>query len=76
MMLLVHDQGVNARVDGLPRRPPSGYDVAIGLDLVEIWTVGWDAADRQLAPSVRVDSWLDCDRAQGTRGDAWRASRR
>jgi anti-anti-sigma factor len=49
MMLLVHDQGVNARLEGLPCRPPDGYDVAIGLDLVEVWTAGWEGADRQLA---------------------------
>lgn len=48
MMLLVHDQGVKARLEELPRRAPDGYDVAIGLDLIEIWTVGWDAADRRI----------------------------
>jgi len=48
MMLLVHDQGVKARLEELPRKPPDGYDLAIGLDLIEIWTVGWDAADRRI----------------------------
>ena len=53
MMLLVHDQGVNARLEGRPCRPPDGYDVAIGLDLVEVWTAGWEGADRQLAGQAK-----------------------
>jgi hypothetical protein len=49
MLLRIYHRGFNARLEGLTRTPPAGYDAAIALDLVGWWTAGWDEADRELA---------------------------
>jgi hypothetical protein len=49
MLLRIYHRGFHARLEGLPRTPPSGYDAAIALDLVGWWTAGWEEADRVLA---------------------------
>ena len=55
MLLRVYGQGFNARMGGLPREPPAGYEGLIGVDLVGTWATGWDEADQQLTAGNR--SW-------------------
>ena len=44
MLLRVYQQGYNARLEGLPRTPPAGYEGLVGLDLTGTWAEGWDGA--------------------------------
>lgn len=48
MLLRVYHQGFNARLEGLPRRPPAGYEGLIDIDLVGTWAAGWDGAHQEL----------------------------
>ncbi len=48
MLQRVHQQGFIARLRGLPRTAPAGYEGLVGLDLVGTWSAGWDSAHREL----------------------------
>ncbi len=56
MLLRVYHQGFIARLEGLPRTAPAGYDGLIGLDLVGTWAAGWDGAHQELVGGA-ASSW-------------------
>jgi len=49
MLRRVYHQGFDARLEGLPRKPPASYEDLLGVDLVGAWAAGWDGAHQELA---------------------------